>query len=235
VKRQFIDVAKKLRYVVLPKRPPKFHWRKYWKKFTSEWLSVRYGWRPLLYDLEDLNTAIKTLREEQEVKRYSEHSGTKYTTMHYETAENQWSYFKVFHVITTKVTTRIRGTVAADIEVPALQFNPLQTGWEIIPFSFVLDWFLRVGQTLSAISFLAREKAYTASKGFRLEVERDYTAESGDYTSSFGSGLGFEQTGSSRATLEVRTPCPIPYHPHFVLKINNLKVIDLVALILQRL
>jgi hypothetical protein len=232
LKHQFTDLAKKLRHVNLPP-PSSKTFKRDWKKFNSEWLSLRYGWRPLLYDITGINEAIKNFNKKK--TRYSQYAGTKNTDVLHETPYNQWSYFKVQHVITTTVTVAVRGSVTADIEIPTFQFNPLQTGWEIIPFSFVLDWFLNVGNTLAAISFACREKRYTAAKSVYITAERVYEAYSYDFTPSFGSGDGFVQSGSSSASLKLRTPCRIPYHPSFVLKMNNLKVLDLMALIFQRL
>lgn len=224
VKKQFTNVGKFLTGAKLPVN---------WRLLTSEYLSFRYGWRPLLHDLISLNEAIKALNEAR--LRYSERAGTKFSTTFYESATTEWSAFFVDRVTTTKVTTSIRGSVVADIEIPAFQFNPLQTGWEVIPFSFVIDWFVNVGSTLSAYSFLARQKNYAASAGYRIDVERSFNAYKGDSKAAYESGIGYSQSGNCQASLEFRRPCPIPLTPQITVKMNPWKVLDLMALILQRI
>lgn len=226
VRRTFVNLAKGLKKLEIPNLLD-------WRKRTSNWLSLRYGWRPLIYDIVGLNEAIKNLNEKR--TRFKERAGTKYTNTYVEYDTVEHSAYWTDHVITTQVETGIRGSVIADIEVPAFQFNPLQTGWELVPFSFVLDWFFTVGTALSAISFAVHQKAYAASAGYQLKVTRSLAVTMGDTKENFIEGPGQTQVGQSVAVLQVRNPCPIPYIPHFALKMNEFKVLDLISLILQRL
>jgi hypothetical protein len=138
-------------------------------------------------------------------------------------------------VIVDTVTESIRGSVIADIEVPAFQFNPVQTAWELVPFSFVVDWFFTVGDSLSALSFAATQKAYSAAAGFSVNVVREYSTYISDEYYGYVSGPGNYQTGHCEATYEHRRPCILPYQPRLTVKLNNLKIIDLLTLVLQRL
>jgi len=199
---------------------------------SSAWLSLRYGFRPLLYDIIGINAAIKNLSEKR--TRYSDMAGN-FWTDHFEDAYTVEGYhYDTDHTVSDVISTSVRGSVVADIEVPAFQLNPLITTWEVIPFSFVVDWLLNVGKSLAAISFLGREKAYSASKGYSVSVQRTYTKEIGETHATFNSGVD-SQWGQCSATLEVRQPCRINYLPHFVLRMNSFKVFDLIGLILQRL
>jgi len=48
--------------------------------------------------------------------------------------------------------------------------NPLLIGWELVPFSFVVDWFLPVGNWLESVdAMLGYESAYYSSS-FRVEA-----------------------------------------------------------------
>jgi len=223
LRRQFADLAKKLRHVKLPKN---------WKGASSEWLSIRYGWRPLIYDLIGIDKAIKNLNDKR--TRYSERAGYNNSVTYYNTREQSWANWTNIISVQDEITVRERGSVVADIEVPAFQFNPLQTGWEIIPFSFVVDWFVSVGKSLSAVSFLTTQSKYSASIGHRIEVKRTMEVESYDYSAVVASG-GFTQSGSCEASLEVRVPCRVPIHPFPALRLDSLKILDLVGLVAQRL
>jgi hypothetical protein len=196
---------------------------------SSDWLSYRYGWRTLIYDLQDLNKAIIGLDSGR--KRYSERAGTTYSQV----ATNAWDEAKSHgtrhHIVDDKIEFRLSGSVVADITVPQFQFNPLQTGWEIIPFSFVVDWFIGIGKCLSAWSFLSLETSYAASYGIQVTLDRTYNRSitfGGDY-----SGEDY-QTGESKTVACRRVPCRIPYLPQHRLNLNPFKILDMIGLIIQR-
>lgn len=115
-----------------------------------------------------------------------------------------------------------------------MQFNPLQTGWELIPFSFVLDWVLNVGKTISAIALLNCSVAHTAALGYSITVNRFVRYYQSSYSSNYRSGL-FECLGSAEANLTVRCPCSVPHIPRFNLRLSQVRLIDLIALIAQRI
>jgi len=203
------------------------------KAGASDWLSYRYGWRQLYLDFKNLNEAINGLNETR--SRYSKRAGLSQTSSNTTTTiVPQAALYNYMKVKTDKLTVSYRGTVAADIEVPEFQFSPLQTAWELLSYSFVLDWFVNVGKTLSAISFLAGAKAYTASRGVKVTLERSYEHYPCDYKSDYISG-GASMSASNIGEFELREPCRVPYFPHFALNIDDTKIVDLVSLIIQRL
>jgi len=60
-------------------------------------------------------------------------------------------------------------------EMDALGFtNPLVLAWEVLPFSFVFDWFLQVGDYLNALTTLSGFEAIT----YRYGVETTYSESS---------------------------------------------------------
>jgi hypothetical protein len=132
------------------------------------------------------------------------------------------------------ISVSLRGSVVADIEVPAFQFNPLQAAWEIIPLSFVVDWFVNVGKTLNALSFSNLVKGYAASTGVKVHVERSYVTNIVSLASPYISG-GYEQTASSEADYEMRQPRRLQLTvPQFMTRMNGFKALDLVLLVMQR-
>lgn len=184
-----------------------------------------------MYDIESLNEAIRNLNDKR--TRYSKRAGTTYSFTNSDEWTTNHSSFIRQHTLIDEVTIGIRGSVVADIEISKFQLNPLQTGWEIIPFSFVIDWFVNVGKTLSAWSFLATQTDYTAAAGYIVEVEREYQFEIESGLSNFISGHSYMQ-GSCYQSQTRRTPCSIPKLPHLILKLNSFKILDLLALIIQR-
>lgn len=236
VKRLWESVATKLAYIKLPKgqaakKLAKRTLKKDLKNVSSEWLSYRYGWRQLIKDITGLYTAIRALNQVRH--RYSERAGATQTSEVVETKDTEWLYVTLADTVTTGITTSVRGHVAADIEIPEFQFDVLQTGWEIIPFSFVVDWFVNVGKTLSAISLTVQASKYAASKGVRIDIVRLFDRVIKTTKQYYVSG-DIYQHAKAQATLEIRTPCRVQKFPHLTLNIDGLKVLDLVGLIVQR-
>lgn len=200
---------------------------------VSAWMTGRYGWRTLVYDIMAINELIESWNDRR--TRYSESCGNRYSYQEVsDTAYATLSWCKLRLNKMDDVTISMRGSVVADIVIPKLQFNPLATSWELVPLSFVMDWFVSVGKAISAVSFLSAQSNYFACKGFRVEVFRRlemYIDETfGDYVSG-----DWHAVVNSRASYEVRDPCTVPITPHLTCRLNAFKIVDLGALISQRL
>lgn len=203
------------------------------RKVTNNWLEYRYGWRTLVFDIRNLNDAISAFNEKR--TRYSEAAGTKWTSEYLDGGEVDLVSKIVEWTIKDTVEVSLRGHVVADIDVPKFQFNPLQTAWEIIPLSFVVDWVWRVGTSISAMTFAIRCKAYTASSGYSVRMKREFESHIQKIVNSHIVSSTRSQTATSEAILHYRQPAVISYFPQFALRIDRAKVLDLFSLIFQRL
>lgn len=143
-------------------------------KIRDAWLEGRYGWRPLVYDLIGFHEAVGRVLECR--TRWTQMVGLQETNSRMVYAdegldyigakcEESYTYFDSWHC-------SYRGFVAADIELPAFRINPTLTAWEIIPYSFVVDWFVGVSTALNAIEFSMRNTGYVASNGHLLTISR---------------------------------------------------------------
>lgn len=202
------------------------------KSLSSEWLSYRYGWRQIALDFNSLQAALALLKDKR--ARHSERTGDSWSNTTFDSGVITWVWFDYYWYKSTTTKVSARGSVTADFEIPAFQFNPLQTGWEVIPLSFVIDWFVNVGKTLSAISFLVQGKTYASSYGTRVSIDRTYEHLIGTKHAGYQSGEEREFV-QNHGELEIRKPCSIPYLPHFALNMNTTKIVDLIGLIVQRL
>lgn len=198
----------------------------------STWLEARYGWRPLIYDIRELNEAIKNFDERR--SRYSKRKGGDTSSTVETESETVWGYVTHVLTISDEITIGLRGSVVADITVPKVQINPLITGWELVPFSFVIDWFLQVGKSIAAMSFLLMQSNYTAAQGINVTINRTTSLELTETRTGYQSGQ-CTQSSNFVATASKRVPTSVPLFPRIKLNLNAFKIADLVALIIQRI
>lgn len=202
-----------------------------WKQIANDWLEWRYGWRQILFDIRNIEELIDNFNNKR--TRYSEHVGYQYTDTTTNSSDYDWGMLVSNTLLTNKITVSCRGSVVADIDIPKLSLNPFVTAWEVIPLSFVVDWFVTVGRTISALSFLVFNSNYTASCGSK--VTSDYTYEISLKNVDAGvSSATVSLVGHSVNTLEVRLPSSVPYFPRFTMNLNTFKILDLLGLMIQR-
>jgi len=149
------------------------------------WMNFRYGARPLYYDVQNAMAALEKKRAEiRKVYRgWSEDSASVSDVipgcgMHYETDVS----------ISRKATYTVsaRAGVLCDVRIDGLSPYGItkipESIWEIIPFSFVIDWFCNVGDIIAALS----PKAGVQQRASWVTVKEEITAtnSSGSVTST---------------------------------------------------
>lgn len=163
------------------------------KRLASHWLEYNFGVVPLLRDVQ---SAAELLA--------SHVSGDLYHTTAVGTAtyanarslnRNQGHPFN--GVIVQDVRVRFKARYRLDSMSKAVLSqtgitNPLAVAWELVPYSFVVDWFLPVGNYLQMLY---------AFDGFELTGGYTSTLWKGtmtkDYNWGLGAGTGSTSTGSS--------------------------------------
>jgi hypothetical protein len=88
------------------------------------------------------------------------------------TDSRDWPWLARYKVVSREARGIVFGRVAADfshdfswLEDISLNADPISTGWELVPFSFVVDWFVDVGRWLQQANRLSNAR----NLGFRLE------------------------------------------------------------------
>jgi hypothetical protein len=122
---------------------------------AKSWLEYSYGWKPLLKDVYDhaealsstliaTNFHVRTARGKAKADKQSDVMvPAQQFRHHYTPRSTKWVEFVVQYRLP-------EGAVN-----PMTAFgmtNPLLVAWELVPFSFVADWFLPVGQALEALT-----------------------------------------------------------------------------------
>jgi hypothetical protein len=191
------------------------------------WLEGRYGWRILMYDLIDIHNVIAgAMADRTRFQQRSGDSGTYSITEEFSKSLAGTAHFISIY----DVKWSMRGNLIADISPPRASFNPLVTAWELITFSFVIDWVLRIGQLFSSLSFQALVRRYSAAVGLYAEVtKRTYLAHYEPSAAYVGSSMTY--AAETVAKMTARTPTSVSMQPFLSNRLNALKVIDLMALL----
>lgn len=164
--RDLAGFAKDVRNFRIPKAWQKFRrdpvaWAS--RSFPQRWLEYRYAWSPLVMGIYDslellehqtkrpfLKTARKHAVSETGSSTVGSYSfGSLETfpcTMTFEYKERRDCY--------VVVTMKMRNDTLTTLNDAGI-LNPAGIWWETIPFSFVADWFVNVGDYLNACSALA--------------------------------------------------------------------------------
>lgn len=219
----FSKTAKKVLSLKVPRN---------WRDLSNDWLAYRYGWRPTINEIKSLYELY--LDYNYEVERLTERRSQKFSTNeNFSEAPGISMYWYYYYSGSIRYEVSLKGSVCADIAVPPLQFNPLQTAWELIPYSFVIDWFVNAGNVLSAAAFVSTAVDYVASCGYLVtgikRRSRTITGLKGGCTSHSSSC-----NQSCTTSVERRTPCAIPLTPFRTVRLDRYKIADLVALLVQR-
>jgi hypothetical protein len=163
----------------------------------EQWLALQYGWKPLLSDVygscEELaRTLVGRNCDAYEAIGTGKGavSGSSYvTTVDTPDFEVYWDLRSQSKAC---VTYQVLSEGASFLDRTGIT-NPLLLGWELLPWSFVVDWFYPVGTFLENLNFssgLGFNRGYCSSKvegtvGIRTrnENKRPFTFDEGGWTS----------------------------------------------------
>jgi hypothetical protein len=195
-------------------------WKALPRTASDLWLEWRYGWRLLGFEIEAvtkaINHPIKHLfvegrSGESHVVDYTE-EGEVFPLLHWATRVSAHTSVRHHHDIS------IRGNVNGKVKLQSsnVLVSPVITGWELIPYSFVLDWFVNVGDVLKSYKALMLAD-YTFAIGVKRSWALTGTIDSvishdAAYTSPSAGGFA-THTGETRIRMPRTQPSLLPQLP----------------------
>jgi len=216
------------------------------KDLANGWLQWQYGWKPLMSDVFNIaDEAIRiTLNNIQSVSG----SATKPIVVNTKTTTNVMSFAApILRSGTGKESCRIK----VAFSVPSFDLarwtslNPVSIGWELIPYSFVIDWFVDVGSYLRNLeTALLYNTAFLS--GYVSELYVYEGTESVDYNALKVVGVAPNQTyyyyrGVQAKIRKVQfyrtklTSWPLPRKPTFNVGLGSQRLFSAAALLRQLL
>lgn len=201
--------------------------------FQDMWLESRYGWAPEILTVLDAVEAIRR-KDFAHNRGYAELTQVCVET---ESEDSVWTSCDVR--VTTSIesvhTFRLGVTAAYDWRISTFGGNAANAWWEAVPYSFVVDWFMNVGDTLRATLPTPRVHVLSNSGWYTHTIQSQYTSitgtvlrEKGGYTVPGGSPnqvKGYIKSYSR--TIDTAFPTLIPA---IRIDLNVTRVMDAVAL-----
>jgi hypothetical protein len=135
------------------------------KHAANMWLQTMYGWLPLLVDIKQgCDRLAKGYRDKGFI--IDAHSTPKFRFVepwHFGGQKSQW----IFEAgVRCAIEARIKNSFLDSIDGSGV-LNPLSIAWELVPYSFVIDWFVPVGnvlESLTATAGLEFASGYTSTR-----------------------------------------------------------------------
>jgi hypothetical protein len=139
---------------------------------ASAWLELQYGWKPLLADAYAAGEAFASLTQKVDYDLQVRVRKTKHlaaTTGPYEAALVYSGDPTCRGAVGYKADFQVIDPELRDLAALGLT-NPLEIVWELVPFSFIADWFMPVGSYIDSLDAMKGIKFIRGSKSERLSV-----------------------------------------------------------------
>lgn len=171
------------------------------KSLASNWLELQYGWKPLIQDVKASMDALKRLNDvnSPSIRRVTGSARVRSNTetsiiSTVGTGNRIGSHFvssdtKVKYVLRYKIDDRFKAFLAQTGFT-----NPINLVWEILPFSFVVDWFIPIGPYLETLSAW---DGLVFLDGSKTTFTRESVLSAVDASELF-SGISYEHHGRYR-------------------------------------
>lgn len=196
------------------------------KSTASNWLELQYGWKPLLNDVHGSMHSLAKYNLASAVPRYMTATGRKFSKDAERLAVFSQPSAGKPGVRYTLTETQTKYGLRFQLQSPLTAFlaqtgftNPVNLAWEILPFSFVLDWFLPIGPWLET---LGAWHGLSFIDGYRTRFTRQETVITVDYAATLPGSpntLWVEQARYQREWIKLNrdklTSFPVAAFPTF--------------------
>lgn len=199
------------------------------REFAQLWLEGRYGWRPLMYDIDDIVTVLRKKSQSPIARRSFRKSFSINQTASPATTTSGGA-FTITGTHNRLGDCSIRAVVYHRSDMARIGANPIITAYELTRFSFVVDWFIDIGSWLQAISPRVGYNQLGVSVSWKasyVETQK-WVWTSGTWVTSMSPQTIVDTV--ERYHREAYSGIPLP---SIQVNLNQWKVADLIALALQ--
>jgi hypothetical protein len=205
-------------------------------ELASLYLQYRFGWEQVFRDAESIWESLNAVASP--IFR-----GTSQTSVGFTKDETFWvgPYINGESeqlAQTTAYNVSCRGIVVALSAIRQARksafSNPAIAAWELIPYSWIVDYVYDVGNVIGTLSTLALTEGHKSAVGWHVSIHRQTTV----VDTKKGSNLdAYSSSGSAVDFLDYRAriPTPISLKPSLELSLTVRQIANLFALVVQSL
>lgn len=177
------------------------------KSAAGNFLEYQFGWAPLvgsIYDaVEVVNNPLKSFTAQRGFGRITD----KFSLDHnYGSVSRKGSGVREHMVVQGATVRAISNSTYHSLDQFGL-LNPLTVAWELVPFSFVVDWFANVGDVLASYSDFAgleldrtfTSKVFRNSISYRFDVNPGYDPQGQSPLVARGTGVNMNRVSGLTA------------------------------------
>ena len=206
------------------------------KALSDLWLQYTYGMKPLVGTI--FGCADQMLRTQ--LNRYERFSGRASEVVRNPRVilDNCWGGQSTYN---TTGNFKVSCTIGVFMYQPDIDvarwatLNPINLAWELMPYSFVVDWFLDVGGYLHSLETTSlywnrmRSGYETQLQAWNLNIDNLYKGSDGYYskTTGYSNGRWIDR--------QLLTGYPSPSFPSFKANLGSSRLLSAAALLAQQL
>jgi hypothetical protein len=195
-------------------------------------VEASFGWGPLIRDVVDIVTELNSAGSIPP-RFVTGRSGVSITSEDVVSIVSPTS--GVFYTATwtgnTVITASFRGSCCARFAPNRFRCNPITTAWELIPWSWLVDYIIGVGSYLEQQSLMAVSTAMTTSHGWKLHVIRQADLSVVWHQGYTGT---IEGHGVHQVTRKLRKRVDPPKFPQISVRATDLNLLRLLTDIMVR-
>jgi len=169
----------------------------------EQWLAAKYGWQPLLQDVyNSLDSVRQAYSDSGQVHRVeASFTSTAPNKSIKRSAGGDWGPEIEYNCTGRRVSGRafIEYAITGGFAHSLSQFgilNPAALAWELLPYSFVVDWALPIGPYLSSLdyavglSFVKGSRTFHHRQTWNSRLTRTKGTMPGGYSADWSGGTG---------------------------------------------
>jgi hypothetical protein len=210
------------------------------KALADEWLSLQYGWKPLLNDV--YNAAEDLARISQEPRKFKV-TASRSHRWSLRTQPASWNEVPYVRVESGSYTRKYvfifsySNEVLTDLSRFGVT-NPASVAWELLPWSFVIDWFIPIGDYIdvwdATLGFTFEKGCSTVFKKYEVNVNANGTKHRKDVNTTYRVAADFYYLSVFCQRVALGS-FPLPRLPSFDPRISFNRGVSTAALLRQRL
>jgi hypothetical protein len=204
------------------------------KSAANSWLEWYYGWRQLISDINGIAKTASKLRNpssivfKKKTDSWSDSNSTILPGVVYPNGENyDLQFFTDYRVDCS-------GSYSAVMDYGRSFYLSPVTVWELIPYSFVVDWFISIGQSIQAGLATLASSQRSSCVGIRVHASQHGNVVNTRFSAPLSE---FTCSGSFRSegTLLWRIPTGVSVSPMLNFHLSRERIASAIALAVQRL